>query len=126
MFRFAHNGHVALAYEHDGHRVGTHAVACDAAGGVGGAKAGRGEGTLRTRLNKPISAGGCLGRETNRAERRLWSRGNRPQPNQLLGEVWVNEGARAAASANPSSFMVAGARFELWKRPLTFNFLITY
>ena len=29
-------------------------------------------------------------------------------------------------SANPSSFMVAGARFELWKRPLMFDFPITY
>ena len=71
MLGFAHNGHVALAYERDRHRVGTHAVARDAAGG---AKAGRGERTLRARLNKSMSAGGCLGRETNRAERRLWSR----------------------------------------------------
>jgi hypothetical protein len=34
MFGFAHNGHGALADEHDGYRVGAHAVARDAAGGV--------------------------------------------------------------------------------------------
>jgi hypothetical protein len=46
---------------------------------------------------------------------------------QFLGEVWVKaKGLAALASANPSSFMVAGARFELWKRPLIFNFLMTY
>ena len=34
------------------------------------------------------------------------------RPNQFLGEVWVNEkGLAASTSANPSSFMVAGARF---------------
>jgi hypothetical protein len=36
MFGFAHNGHGALANERDGHRMGAHAVARDAAGGVGG------------------------------------------------------------------------------------------
>jgi len=34
---FYTQGHGALADERDGHRVGAHAVACDAAGGVGGA-----------------------------------------------------------------------------------------
>ena len=50
------------------------------------------------------------------------------QENQFLGEVWGNEKglAVAAASANPSSSMVAGARFELWTRPLTFEFLLPY
>ena len=38
MFGFAHNGHRALAYERDGHRVGADAVARDAAGGVAGVK----------------------------------------------------------------------------------------
>jgi len=33
-----HDRHGALAHERDGHRVGAHAVARDAAGGVGGAK----------------------------------------------------------------------------------------
>ena len=33
MFVFAHNGHGALADEHDRHRVGAHALARDAAGG---------------------------------------------------------------------------------------------
>jgi len=32
-----HDRDGALAHERDGHRVGPHAVACDAAGGVGGA-----------------------------------------------------------------------------------------
>ena len=36
MSGFAHNGHGALADERDRHRVGAHAVACDATGGVGG------------------------------------------------------------------------------------------
>jgi hypothetical protein len=50
-----------------------------------------------------------------------------PQENRFLGEVWVNKkGLAAAASANPSSFMVAGARIELWKRPLKFDFLLSY
>jgi hypothetical protein len=41
-----------------------------------------------------------------------------PQENRFLGEVWVNKkGLAAAASANPSSFMVAGAGFE----PATFG-----
>src|SRR5947209_16300077 len=49
------------------------------------------------------------------------------QQNQFLGEVWGNEkGLAVAASANPSSSMVAGARFELWKRTLTFEFFVTY
>ena len=39
---------------------------------------------------------------------------------RTLGEVWVNE------RVSGSSFMVAGAGFELWKRPLMFEFLITY
>ena len=36
MFGFAHKGHGALAHERNGHRMGAHAVARDAAGGVGG------------------------------------------------------------------------------------------
>ena len=49
------------------------------------------------------------------------------QENQFLGEVWGNEkGLAVAAYANPSSSMVAGARFELWKRTLTFEFFVTY
>jgi len=35
MFGFAHNGHRALTDQRDGHRVGAHAVARDAEGGVG-------------------------------------------------------------------------------------------
>jgi hypothetical protein len=35
---------------------------------------------------------------------------------QFLGEVWVNErGLAVAASANPSSFVVAGARNHLYQ-----------
>jgi len=35
-----------------------------------------------------------------------------PEVGQFLGEVWINEkGLAAPASANPSSFMVAGGRF---------------
>ena len=45
--------------------------------------------------------------------------------NRFLGEVWVNEKG-LAASANPSSFMVAEARFGLWKRLLAFQFLLHY
>ena len=36
---------------------------------------------------------------------------------------------RPIISADPlvsSAYVVAGARFELWKRPLTFEFLLTY
>ena len=36
-----HGRNGALADQCDGHRVGTHAVECDAAGGVGGAEDGR-------------------------------------------------------------------------------------
>lgn len=39
MSGFAHNGHGAQPNERDGHRVGPHAVARDAAGGVGGVEA---------------------------------------------------------------------------------------
>jgi hypothetical protein len=37
-----HDGDGALADEREGHRVGAHAVACDAARGVGGASAQKG------------------------------------------------------------------------------------
>jgi hypothetical protein len=45
---------------------------------------------------------------------------------RFLGEVWATKGLVAFASASPSSFMVAGARFELWKRPPKFEFLLSY
>jgi hypothetical protein len=38
-----HDRRGALADERDGHRVGAHAVACDAAGGVGGPQEGGNE-----------------------------------------------------------------------------------
>src|SRR5262245_17123567 len=42
MFGFAHNGHRALTDQHDGHRVAAHALARDAAGGVGRIQEGLG------------------------------------------------------------------------------------
>ena len=41
MVGLAHNGDGALADERDRHHVGAHAVARDAAGGVGGVEEGR-------------------------------------------------------------------------------------
>jgi hypothetical protein len=41
----------ALAHERDGHWMGAHAVARDAAGGVGGAEQSRGGHTMAVRLN---------------------------------------------------------------------------
>jgi hypothetical protein len=41
MFGFAHNGPGELADERDGHRMGAHAVARDAAGGAGRAQESR-------------------------------------------------------------------------------------
>ena len=38
----------------------------------------------------------------------------------------TTKGLAALASANPSSFMVAGSRFDLWKRTLRFEFLVSY
>jgi len=39
-WRVLHDGDGALTHECDGHRVGAHALACDATGGVGGAEEG--------------------------------------------------------------------------------------
>jgi NAD(P)-dependent dehydrogenase (short-subunit alcohol dehydrogenase family) len=43
-----------------------------------------------------------------------------------IARKWHGSGSAASTSANPSSSMVAGARSELWKRPLQFEFLMTY
>jgi hypothetical protein len=45
-----HDGHGALADERDWHRVGAHAVARDAAGGVGGSEEGRRRNVSRYRV----------------------------------------------------------------------------
>jgi hypothetical protein len=45
-----HDRDGALAHERDGHRVGAHALARDAAGGVGGVEAGPGQRAQHTCL----------------------------------------------------------------------------
>ena len=51
----------ALANERDGHRVGTHTVARDAAGGVGGAQARERLTTLRNLLSRALRMGRGFG-----------------------------------------------------------------
>ena len=76
---------------------------------------GPGELARRKKLTS-VRAAGLRPRQCESAQRR-------PTPGCGLGE---RKGLAAVASANPSSFMVAGARFELWTRPLTFAFVLTY
>ena len=48
----------------------------------------------------------------------------------MLAFIGRARGSRVEPScfnvSEPSLSMVAGARFELWKRPVTFEFLLTY
>ena len=45
----------------------------------------------------------------------------------VLGKVSARDDNGASeVIANPVSLLVAGARFELWTRPLTFEFVLNY
>jgi hypothetical protein len=43
-----------------------------------------------------------------------------------LAKPWRNTKGLRVAFPRPLIFMVAGARFELWKRPPKFEFLLSY
>jgi hypothetical protein len=59
--KFYTNGDRVLAYQRNGHRVGTHTVARDAAGGVGGAQARERLTTLRNLLSRALRVGRGFG-----------------------------------------------------------------
>jgi len=50
----------------------------------------------------------------------------RPIHGEPLSVLLESKGAADAAPLYLLGSMVAGARFELWKRPLKFEFLLTY
>src|SRR5262249_14297724 len=51
---------------------------------------------------------------------------HRLDPSRMQRTAWANERALEVSVSKALFVLVAGARSELWTRPLTFAFLITY
>jgi hypothetical protein len=61
-------------------------------------------------------------RGTPVAERRLW----RGTAEKLHSRAETPKGPTVVGPFDVRDLLVAGARFELWKRPLMFEFLVPY